>query len=142
MTEKKQKHKCLEDECGKEFSSNQYLREHQHEVHFKTFLYFCRPCGQGFFKHCKLNHHKKNCLAYLSGPAPTAAAVTSTYTPSSAVQSQSVVTTSTTSTTDVQVLQTTEGDPPVSFEFAEPKLINWNFPPDDDDEEHLPDVKL
>ena len=49
---------------------------------------------------------------------------------------------STTSTTDVQVLQTTEGDPPVSFEFAEPKSINWNFPPDDDDEEHLPDVKL
>ena len=167
LTEKKQKHQCLEDECGKEFSSNQYLREHQHEVHFKTFLYFCRPCGRGFFKHCKLNHHKKNCLAYLSGPAPTTAAVTSTYTPSSAVQSQSVVTTSTTSTTDVQVLQTTaqvhqitlpidtseatgevqivgttEGDPPVSYEFAEPKSINWNFPPDDDDEEHLPDVKL
>ena len=41
LIEKKQKHKCLEDECGKEFSSNQYLREHQHEVHFKTFLYFC-----------------------------------------------------------------------------------------------------
>ena len=142
LTEKKQKHQCLEDECGKEFSSNQYLREHQHEVHFKTFLYFCRPCGRGFFKHCKLNHHKKNCLAYLSGPAPPTAAVTSTYTPSSVAQSQSVVTTSTTSTTDVQVLQTTEGDPPVSYKFAEPNSINWNFPPDDDEEEHLPDVKL
>ena len=65
LIEKKQKHQCLEDECNKEFSSNQYLREHQHEVHFKTFLYFCRPCGRGFFKHCKLNHHKKKCLAYL-----------------------------------------------------------------------------
>ena len=59
LIEKKLKHQCLEDVCGKEFSSNQYLREHQHEVHFKTFLYFCRSCGQGFFKHCKLNHHKK-----------------------------------------------------------------------------------
>ena len=47
LIEKKQKHQCLEDECGKEFSSYQYLREHQHEVHFKTFLYFCRPCGWG-----------------------------------------------------------------------------------------------
>ena len=44
-------------------------------------------------------------------------------------------------TGEVQIVGTTEGDPPVSYEFAEPKSINWNFPPDDD-EEHLPDVKL
>ena len=166
MTEKKQKHKCPEDGCGKEFSSNQYLREHQHEVHFKTFLYFCRPCGQGFYKHCKLNHHKKNCLSYLSGPPKTTAAVTSTYTPTSAIQPQSGVTTSTAqiqqvsipvdtpgvsmpvdtsrASSEVQIVGTTEGDQAVSYEFSAPKLLNWNHPPnvDDDDEENFPDVQL
>ena len=42
----------------------------------------------------------------------------------------------------MQFVGTTEEDPPVSYEFAESKSINLNFPPDDDDEEHLPDVKL
>ena len=63
----KQGYRCEHPGCDKTFSSKQYMQEHLHEYHLNVYLYYCRPCGKGFFKHCKLNHHKKNCIPHLSG---------------------------------------------------------------------------
>ena len=64
MLQEKKKYKC--DICGVDkFSSKQYLKEHQHEIHFKTPCYHCKGCGKGYFKHCNLSFHKKSCLAIL-----------------------------------------------------------------------------
>ena len=59
LTEKKQKHKCLEDECGKEFSSNQYLREHQHEVHFENILIFLSTLRTGVLQTLQIKPSQK-----------------------------------------------------------------------------------
>ena len=59
----KKKHKC--DICQVEKSSKQYLREHMAEEHTKTFIYHCKGCNKGFYKHTALNHHKKTCLTYM-----------------------------------------------------------------------------
>ena len=60
----KKKYKC--GDCGQEtFSSKQYLTEHIYEKHKKEFLYFCKACQKGFYKHSALNFHKKNCLVFL-----------------------------------------------------------------------------
>ena len=60
----KKTYKCAD--CGQStFTSKQYLKEHIHEKHKQEFLYFCKACGKGFYKHSALNFHKKNCLAYL-----------------------------------------------------------------------------
>ena len=60
----KKTYKCAD--CGQStFTSKQYLKEHVYEKHKQEFLYFCKACGKGFYKHLALNFHKKNCLAYL-----------------------------------------------------------------------------
>ena len=62
----KKKYTC--DHCGEsKFTSKQYLKEHIYEKHKQEFLYYCKSCGKGFYKHSALNFHKKNCLAYLRG---------------------------------------------------------------------------
>ena len=65
MVEQKDKvrFKCVN--CEETFSSKQYMNEHNHEIHLQTFYCHCKSCGKGFYKHCKLNHHKKSCLAFL-----------------------------------------------------------------------------
>ena len=53
-------------DCGEgSFTTKQYLREHIYKEHKKEFLYFCKSCNKGFYKHSNLNFHKKSCLAYL-----------------------------------------------------------------------------
>ena len=82
----KQGYKSEHPGCDKTFSSKQYIREHLHEYHLNVYLYYCRPCGKGFFKHCKLNHHKKNCIPHLSGMGAISSmtpVATSTFTPGS-----------------------------------------------------------
>ena len=60
----KKKFKCAD--CRKDtFTSKQYLKEHIYEVHKREFLYFCKSCKKGYYKHSALNFHKKSCLAYL-----------------------------------------------------------------------------
>ena len=59
----KRKYKC--DICQVEKSSKQYLREHMAEEHTKQFIYHCKGCNKGFYKHTALNHHKKACLSYM-----------------------------------------------------------------------------
>ncbi|MCG8624600.1 MAG: hypothetical protein MJE68_21720, partial [Proteobacteria bacterium] len=124
--EQKKKYKC--DQCEKIFSSKQYLREHIHIVHLQKFLYFCKGCNKGFFKHCKLAHHNKSCLAVLvPGLAnPASNPVVNTPTTSATDTTTTTTTTSTTSTT-----QSTEsenrGDPLIGgsegFEFSNPMFL-------------------
>ena len=125
---------CVFQQTKIDSSLKQYLRElDQHEIHFKTFLYFCRPCGKGFYKHCKLNHHKKSCLSYLSAPQPPA--VTSTYTPSSATlqqvsgdvgisQQQQQQQQPNVNTTDIEFLSSKEPEQQqIRFNFSAPKSV-------------------
>ena len=64
LPENLKKFKCAD--CGKDtFTSKQYLKEHIYEVHKREFLYFCKSCKKGYYKHSALNFHKKSCLAYL-----------------------------------------------------------------------------
>ena len=58
----KRKYKC--DICQVEKSSKQYLHEHMAEEHTKQFIYHCKGCNKGIYKHTALNHHKKACLSY------------------------------------------------------------------------------
>ena len=54
----KKKYTC--DHCGEsKFTSKQYLKEHIYEKYKQEFLYFCKSCGKGYYKHSALNFHKK-----------------------------------------------------------------------------------
>ena len=47
----KKKYTC--DHCGEsKFRGKQYLKEHIYEKHKQEFLYFCKSCGKGYYKHC------------------------------------------------------------------------------------------
>ena len=160
----KQRHKCEAPGCDKTFSSKQYMPEHLHEYHLNVYLYYCKPCGKGFFKHCKLNHHK-NCIPHLSGMGATSTFTPGNVTPQTQVTPQMqlsttlqqgqipVSTASTTSamtTSDVQVLTSTQPNNPEQkqFEFSPPQKVDWNNPPgngqddDNDDEDNFPEVFL
>ena len=65
MLDKSQKKQYTCETCNAVRSSKQYLHEHIAEEHTKEYIYKCKGCGKGFFKHTALNHHKKSCLAYL-----------------------------------------------------------------------------
>ena len=65
MLDKSEKKQYTCEICNAVRSSKQYLREHVAEDHTKEYLYHCKGCGKGFFKHTALNHHKKSCLSYL-----------------------------------------------------------------------------
>ena len=71
MLDKSERKKYICDICQAERSSKQYLREHMAEEHTKQFIYFCKGCNKGFYKHTALNHHKKSCLSYLVPGNPT-----------------------------------------------------------------------
>ena len=136
------KHVCETCTEKPKFSSKQYLREHQHKFHFNTFLYFCRSCGKGFYKHCKLNHHKKSYLAYLLCLMPS-----TTSTPSSTLSAAPSSTVLVPPGEGMQASQATASGVDLSqdfkFSFSQPKRVDWNNPPnvggggddDDDDEE-------
>ena len=65
MLDKSEKKQYICEICKAVRSSKQYLREHIAEEHTKEYIYKCKGCGKGFFKHTALNHHKKSCLAIL-----------------------------------------------------------------------------
>ena len=65
---KDQRKKYTCEHCSAQKSSKQYLREHIAEEHTKQYIYFCKGCRKGFYKHTALNFHKKNCLTYLVPP--------------------------------------------------------------------------
>ena len=65
MLDKSQKKQHTCDICKAVRSSKQYLCEHIAEEHTKEYIYKCKGCGKGFFKHAALNHHKKSCLQFL-----------------------------------------------------------------------------
>ena len=161
----KQRHKCEAPGCDKTFSSKQYMHEHLHEYHLNVYLYYYKPCGKGFFKHCKLNHHKKNCMPHLSGMGATSTFTPGSVTPQTQVTPQmqlsttlqqgqipvsTAATTSATTTSDVQVLTSTQPNNPEQkqFEFSPPQKVDWNNPPgngqddNDDDEDNFPEVSL
>ena len=67
------------DTCKKNFSSKQYLREHVHQYHLQKYLYFCKGCDKGFYKHCQASHHKRSCLPALLGrPSDSGSSTTAT----------------------------------------------------------------
>ena len=65
MLDKSEKKQYICEICKAIRSSKQYLCEHIAEEHTKEYIYKCKGCGKGFFKHTALNHHKKSCLAIL-----------------------------------------------------------------------------
>ena len=134
----KKKYEC--EQCHQKFSSKQYLREHMHEIHLKQFLYFCKGCGKGYYKHCGLNHHKKSCLAVL---APGFAASQPVVNPpvvnppvvNPAVPSDTATSMETTSTTAEDT-----GDPliggGIEYKFSDPlNLPNFGDDEDNDDDD-------
>ena len=125
--EGKKKYQC--EQCQSRFSSKQYLREHVYEIHLKQFLYFCKSCGKGYYKHCGLVHHKKSCLAYLtpglvSHPVVNPSTDTTTMTMTTTTTTTTATTASTMST---DTTTSTTSDPLIgggeNFQFADPMFL-------------------
>ena len=122
--EGKKKYQC--EQCQSHFSSKQYLREHLYEIHLKQFLYYCKSCGKGYYKHCRLIHHKKLCLAYLT-PGLVSHPVVNPSTGTTMTTTTTTTTATTASTMSTDTTTSTTSDPLIgggqNFQFTNPMFL-------------------
>ena len=129
---------------GQIFIKTVFERTYIHEVHLNQYLYHCKGCGKGYFKHCNLSHHKKSCLGVLVPGFTTPVVnppIVNPSVPTSTNVTAGDTTTTETSTTETMTTDATPSnkDPLIggqeAFKFSDPLLPDFDDEDEDNDED-------